>query len=55
MMTAQSAAKTGQMIGVNVIVVGAVTEFGEKVEGVNVLFCRRKEERGARRHRRAAH
>ena len=38
MMTAQSAAKTGQMIGVNVIVVGAVTEFGEKVEGVNVFF-----------------
>jgi len=38
MTTAQSAAKTGQMIGVNVIVVGAVTEFGEKVEGVNVFF-----------------
>ncbi len=38
MITAQSAAKTGQMIGVNVIVVGAVTEFGEKVEGVNVFF-----------------
>lgn len=38
MITAQSAAKTGQMIGVNVIVVGAVTEFGEKVDGVNVFF-----------------
>lgn len=38
MITPQSAAKTGQMIGVNVIVVGAVTEFGEKVDGVNVFF-----------------
>lgn len=38
MVTSQSAAKAGQMIGVNVIVVGAVTEFGEKVDGVNVFF-----------------
>jgi curli biogenesis system outer membrane secretion channel CsgG len=36
--TAQSAAKAGQLIGVNAIVVGAVTEFGEKVGGVNVFF-----------------
>ncbi len=38
MMTQQSAAKAGQLIGVNVIVVGAVTEFGEKAGGVNVFF-----------------
>jgi curli biogenesis system outer membrane secretion channel CsgG len=38
MMTPQSAARAGQLIGVNVIVVGAVTEFGEKAGGVNVFF-----------------
>jgi curli biogenesis system outer membrane secretion channel CsgG len=38
MVTQQSAAKAGQLIGVNVIVVGAVTEFGEKAGGVNVFF-----------------
>jgi curli biogenesis system outer membrane secretion channel CsgG len=38
MMTQQSAAKAGQLIGVNVIVVGTVTEFGEKAGGVNVFF-----------------
>ncbi len=38
MMTQQSAAKAGQLIGVNVVVVGAVTEFGEKAGGVNVFF-----------------
>ncbi len=38
MITQQSAAKAGQLIGVNVIVVGAVTEFGEKAGGVNVFF-----------------
>ena len=36
MVTAQSAAKTGRLIGVNVVVVGAVTEFGESVGGVSV-------------------
>ena len=40
MMTPQSAAKTGQLIGVNTIVIGAVTEFGEKVKGVSVLASR---------------
>ncbi|MCK7500208.1 MAG: CsgG/HfaB family protein [Comamonadaceae bacterium] len=38
MVTQQSAAKAGQLTGVNVIVVGAVTEFGEKAGGVNVFF-----------------
>lgn len=35
--TPQSAAKAGQLIGVNTIVIGAVTEFGEKVGGVSVF------------------
>ncbi|HAR44792.1 MAG TPA: hypothetical protein DCS05_01110 [Nitrospiraceae bacterium] len=38
MVTAQSAAKTGQLIGVNTIAIGTITEFGEKVDGVNVFF-----------------
>ncbi len=35
--TAQSAAKAGQLVGVSGVVVGAVTEFGEKVKGVSML------------------
>ncbi len=34
--TPQSAAKAGQMIGVNAIVIGAVTEFGEKKSGAHI-------------------
>ncbi len=34
--TPQSAAKVGQMIGVNAIVIGTVTEFGEKKSGAQV-------------------
>lgn len=34
--TPQSAAKVGQMIGVNAIVIGVVTEFGEKKSSANV-------------------
>lgn len=34
--TPQSAAKVGQLIGVNAIVIGAVTEFGEKKSGTQV-------------------
>jgi curli biogenesis system outer membrane secretion channel CsgG len=36
MVTPQSAAKVGQMIGVNAIVIGTVTEFGEKKSNTNV-------------------
>ncbi len=36
MITPQSAAKVGQMIGVNAIVIGTVTEFGEKKSGSQV-------------------
>jgi len=34
--TPQSAAKVGQLIGVNAIVIGSVTEFGEKKSGTQV-------------------
>jgi len=34
--TPQSAAKAGQLIGVNAIVIGTVTEFGEKKSGTSV-------------------
>lgn len=34
--TPQSAAKVGQLIGVNAIVIGTVTEFGEKKSGTSV-------------------
>jgi curli biogenesis system outer membrane secretion channel CsgG len=36
MITPQSAAKVGQMIGVNAIVIGTVTEFGEKKSSAQV-------------------
>ena len=38
LVTSQSAAQAGKLVGVNVIVIGTVTEFGEKVGGVNVFF-----------------
>lgn len=34
--TPQSAAKVGQMLGVNAIVIGSVTEFGEKKSGAQI-------------------
>jgi curli biogenesis system outer membrane secretion channel CsgG len=36
LVTPQSAAKAGQMIGVNAIVIGTVTEFGEKKSGTKI-------------------
>lgn len=36
MITPQSAAKVGQMLGVNAIVIGSVTEFGEKKSGTQI-------------------
>lgn len=36
MITPQSAAKVGQMLGVNAIVIGTVTEFGEKKSGTHI-------------------
>lgn len=36
MITPQSAARVGQMLGVNAIVIGSVTEFGEKKSGTHI-------------------
>lgn len=36
MITPQSAAKVGQLLGVNAIVIGSVTEFGEKKSGTHI-------------------